>query len=220
MKPTLKLVLCILIAIIPLIYLAFIWDALPAIVPTHFDASGEANDYSPKRQLWLIIGGISVVTIGQYLLMNNMHRIDPKRHGAEPSRSFGRLADGLVFFLTAINFVALLASSGHQVVVTRLIPVLIGLLFAFLGNVMYSLKPNYFAGIRVPWTLADDANWRATHRVAGVLWFVGGIVLAVAALALQGKYLDNLLLILLVPMVLIPVGYSFWYFKRSFARKP
>lgn len=70
---------------------------------------------------------------------------------------------------------------------------LIGLLFVFLGNVMYSLKPNYFAGIRVPWTLDSDDNWKATHRVAGIVWFAGGLLFLICALAMDARFMDRML---------------------------
>ena len=59
-----------------------------------------------------------------------------------------------------------------------------GLLFAFMGNLMHNIKPNYFAGVRTPWTLEDPDTWRATHRLAGKLWFGGGIFVTIAVLVL------------------------------------
>jgi len=29
----------------------------------------------------------------------------------------------------------------------------VGLLFSFIGNYMHTLKPDYFAGLRLPWTV-------------------------------------------------------------------
>ncbi len=214
MKPRFKTIGCMLLCAAPLAYLASIWKGLSAVVPTHFNAAGEANGFSSKETLVAIIAGLSLLTFGLYLLLNNLHRIDPKRHGMEPSGSFSKLADGLALFLTAINFVAVLASSGHAIAVAKIILVLVGGLIAFMGNVMYSLKPNYFAGIRLPWTLADDGNWRATHRLAGVLWFGGGIALVAVALLAGGKYMNVVLPAVLATITLIPVAYSFWYFKQ------
>ncbi len=52
---------------------------------------------------------------------------------------------------------------------------------------MHSIKPNYFAGMRTPWTLEDNDTWRATHRLAGKLWFAGGIILTIIALLLPAE---------------------------------
>jgi len=204
---------------LPLLYLGWIWHSLPAIVPTHFDSLGKANSFSPRWSLWLINGGMAGLAIGIYLLFSNLHRIDPKRSGTAPADSFIRLGDGMVLFLTVLNFIMILSFSGHEIMMSRLVFPFLGLLFAFLGNVLFSIKPNYFAGIRVPWTLADDNNWRATHRVAGIVWFIAGLLLLAGSLLMQQRYVQMLLFALLVPMIVIPVTYSFWYFRHSALNK-
>jgi len=42
----------------------------------------------------------------------------------------------------------------------------VSLLIAGIGNLMYSIKPNYFVGIRTPWTLNSEFVWRKTHQHA------------------------------------------------------
>lgn len=211
----LRLLFCALFSCLPLAYLALIWDSLPAIVPIHFDAEGNANGFSSKESLWMINGGLAALTFALYLLFSNLHRIDPKRSGTEQAASFVRVGDGMVLFLTTLNFITLLSTNGHELAMIRMVYPLIGLLFAFMGNVMFSIKPNYFAGIRVPWTLADDDNWRATHRVAGVVWFIGGVLLVIGSLAIPLRHTLTLMFALLGPMVAIPIAYSFWYFRHS-----
>ena len=215
MGKTFSLITCILISIVPLVYLAIIWDTLPAIVPTHFNSAGKANGFSERSMLWVVCGGLACLSMGMYFLMNNLHRIDPKRKGTLPSQSFTNLGKGLVLFLTVLNFAGLLASSGHELIMTKFMIPVIGLLFVFLGNVMYSIKPNYFAGIRTPWTLTDDDNWRATHRVAGVAMFIGGVVIVAGSLLLEGRHTKLLVLGTVVPMILIPTVYSFWFYRRA-----
>jgi len=97
--------------------------------------------------------------------------------------------------------------------VGRLIFPVIGLLFAFLGNVMHSIKPNYFVGIRTPWTLENDETWRATHRLAGKLWFTGGIIIAVAMLVMHPPANVFAFFSITAILVLVPVIYSYRYFK-------
>lgn len=220
MERRLKLLVCIALCLAPLIYLAFVWQGLPERVPTHFNAAGVPDDYSDKSTLWAIGGLLAALTIGLFLLLNNLHRIDPKRYGGEPSPSFARLADGVVLLVSALNFAMLFASSGHPVAGTKMILPLVGLMFVFLGNVMYSLKPNYFAGIRLPWTLASDDNWKATHRVAGVIWFAGGLAFLVCTLTLDARFMERALWAVLIPMIAVPVAFSFWYFKRHSSNTP
>jgi uncharacterized membrane protein len=213
MKKQLTFAFCCLVSIAPLIYLALIWQKMPGTVPTHFDGEGNPNGFSSKGTLWIINGFLAALNIGVYLLLTNLHRIDPKQSGKEPSGTFSKMAVGMTIFMSAINLITILASNNTIPINKVLYPV-IGLLFAFLGNIMYSIKPNYFAGFKLPWTLADDGNWRATHRLAGWLWFFGGIGLAICGLVLPTGYISTIMSVLLLVMVGIPVGYSFLYFKR------
>ena len=50
-------------------------------------------------------------------------------------------------------------------------------LFILLGNLMTKLRPNYFIGIRTPWTLESREVWTKTHRVGGRLMVLGGCLM-------------------------------------------
>src|SRR5438309_3934620 len=107
-----------------------------------------------------------------------------------------------------------LSSSTKGFRVDKIIFPVVGLFFAFMGNVMHSIKPNYFAGLRTPWTLEDPDNWRATHRLAGKLWFAGGLVTTVAVLLLPTVAGFIVFMGILAVLVLIPIIYSYRYFKK------
>jgi uncharacterized membrane protein len=79
---------------------------------------------------------------------------------------------------------------------------------------MNSIKPNYFAGVRTPWTLEDPDTWRSTHRLASKLWFFGGIGLTIAVLLLPNKAGMIVFLSIVGILVLIPVIYSYLYYKK------
>jgi uncharacterized membrane protein len=88
-------------------------------------------------------------------------------------------------------------------------------LFALIGNNMYNLKPNYFAGMRLPWTLENEDNWRATHHLAGRLWFFGGFLIALMALVLNEQWAIYSTFIIVSVLVLIPVIYSYRYYRKQ-----
>ena len=92
--------------------------------------------------------------------------------------------------------------------------VLMGLFFAAMGNLMHSVKPNYFVGIRLPWTLSNDENWRKTHQLASKVWFVGGLVVAALGLILPEKIAIFALFGIIIVICLIPIIYSYREFKK------
>lgn len=206
--------MAMLIALLPAGYLAMVYNQLPAIVPTHFGADMEPDRMGEKAELWLVTGILSLVSIGMYFLLNNLHRIDPKRRGAGSSSAFGKLAFGMVVFLAALNFIIIASAKGTVAMQNFLFP-LLGLLFAFLGNYMNHIKPNYFAGIRLPWTLSSDENWRRTHEVAGKLWFAGGMLIAVVSLFIPVKAMLPIFIGVMLVITLIPVIYSYLLFKQQ-----
>ncbi len=56
---------------------------------------------------------------------------------------------------------------------------LIPALLMLMGNFLPRVRPNYFAGLRTPWTLSSETVWRRTNRLGGKLLFYGGLATAV-----------------------------------------
>jgi uncharacterized membrane protein len=77
------------------------------------------------------------------------------------------------------------------------------------GNLLGKSERNFFIGIRLPWTIASDDNWSATHRLTGRLMFVSG--LALALLTFTSPNIAGTVLLLVLPLV-AGVFYSFFYY--------
>lgn len=65
----------IAIITIPFMYLAYIWNTLPAQVPIHWNAQGEIDGYAGRTSLLLIPFALPVFT---YLILVFIPRLDPK----------------------------------------------------------------------------------------------------------------------------------------------
>ena len=209
--------LVILLALSPLVYLAIIWNSLPAQVPIHFNTRFEPDKTGSKDELGCLVAVLSAVSLIIYFLLTNLRRFDPKQRGAAPSSSFTKLALVISVFITIVNFLILIAVKENAAILRRLLFPLLGLFIAFMGNYMNNIRPNYFAGIRLPWTLSSDENWKRTHRLAGRLWFIAGLLMAALFLIVPGSVV--LFLIIMAVIVMIPVVYSYWLFKHSAAKK-
>ena len=203
------------ISLLPMVYLSIVWNKIPEKVVLHYNAKFEPDRIGDKSELWLVTGILVVVSILVYLLLQNLHLFDPKRKNKTSSPAFGKLAAGLVVFMAALNCIIIASAAGGNVPISRFLFPLIGLLFAFIGNYMHSLKPNYFAGIRLPWTLSSDENWRLTHKLAGKLWFLGGLIIVIASLFIPAKHILYFFIPVMILLVAIPVVYSFRLFKNK-----
>jgi uncharacterized membrane protein len=149
-----------------------------------------------------------------YLLIKFLPSIDPKRTAKYSSGTFKQLAFVLLLFLTIINMAIMYAVSHEGFQMNKLVLPLVGILLAYIGNIMHSLKPNYFVGIRTPWTLEDEDTWRKTHQMGGKLWLAGGIAVAVLTLLLPADVALFAFISVVVIMAIIPIVYSYIYFKK------
>ena len=205
------------IMIAPAIYLWLRWKKFPETVPMHYNLKGEVDRYGSKNELILLVAVLTVVSVGTYLLLNNVHRFDPKKKFTGTNKgTMDNLAFGVCIFLAGMNAMMIYYCSNPGLEIkTNLILAAVGLLFAFIGNYMHSLKPNYFAGIRLPWTLENEDNWKLTHALAGKLWFAGGLLIAVIALASGPSVALIALFAIMAVIVLVPCIYSYRLFKRQ-----
>jgi immunity protein, SdpI family len=201
------------IIIIPAIYLAYVWNALPERVPIHFDAKGEPNGWGSRASEFILIG-INVLT---YLFLLFFKKIDPKNPGESYFTSnFYKFRIALIFFLSAISVMVIHAGlPGNGLFNGQWMMALLFLFFAVLGNFMINLKPSWFIGIRTPWTLSNDVVWRKTHQLGGRVWFYGGLLCAALTFLLSGALLEALLLTFVLGSAVFFFVYSFWLFKQE-----
>lgn len=197
------------IALIPSVYLAVKWETIPEVVPVHFDGKFEPDRYGSRNELWLMVAIITGSSLLTYLLLENLHKIDPKRKGKPLPVVFSRLGTGLAMFFSALCLLAVLSCTGPLHQVDHLLVPMLGFIIAFSGNIMHSLKPNYFAGIRLPWTLNNEENWRKTHQLSGKLWFATGVAMIAAGLLLPRLHLEYVVLTSILVLAAIPVAYSY-----------
>jgi uncharacterized membrane protein len=162
----------------------WVWMQLPATaeIAVHFGASGEADGWAHPWPGLFMVPGAGVLV---WLLMAALPYIDPK--GANLARSanaYFTIWVGIIAVLTAAQAAIVAASLGIGVNTTRLITAAVGALFIAIGNVFGKLRWNTTAGIRTPWTLADERVWDKTHRFGGRVFVAGGVIMLVAALVL------------------------------------
>ncbi|MDE3211609.1 MAG: SdpI family protein, partial [Bacteroidota bacterium] len=126
---------------------------------------------------------------------------------------FQKIGMAVVLLLCAINCFVIYSSKAGSGSIGGFLPVILGIFFAFLGNLMHSIKPNYFAGIRTPWTLESEETWRKTHQLGGKLWFAGGLVLAVSGLLFPLATMKIVMPVVIAILVIWPIAYSYLYYK-------
>jgi len=167
------------IAIIAGLILTFLvslaaYPQLPDTVVSHWNAAGVPDGSMGKLAG---IGLVPVISVALVALLMFLPRVDPLRKNYAAFRNwyYGFILVFVVFML-AVQCQIILWSLGYHISMNLVMPVLIGLLFIYVGFFLERVEPNWFAGIRTPWTLSSAMVWKKTHMLGGKLFKIAGIV--------------------------------------------
>jgi len=192
------------ITLLPILLGLILWDRLPEQIATHFDANGVADDWSSRG--FAVFGLPLILLAVQWLCMLGT-AADPKQKNIS--------GKAITLVLWIIPVVSLLCNAAVYAYALEIpfnmatgIGIFIGIVFLVIGNYLPKSRQNYTMGIKIPWTLHDENNWNATHRFAGRLYMVLGLL--VIALSICG--LLAWMLPILIACVLVPVLYSYVYY--------
>ena len=201
----------ILLTVVSLLLSLTVFSSLPEQIPAHWNVHGTVDRFATILTVFIFPGIIFLITI----LFQFMRRTDPNSDNYDKfQREYHRytFVIGLVFF--AVQIMTIAAAFRMDFNVNLIFCLGIGSLFIFIGNLLPKTKHNYFIGIRTPWTLADEQNWFRTHRLAGKIWVLGGLIVALTALAPESFQVPVFLTILAV-MVVTPFVYSYTEFRKK-----
>lgn len=197
--------LCLLAAIC-------IYPSLPDMIPIHWDLQGNVNGYGDPLSIFLF----PILSLGIDIGMVVTRKIDPKReqyarfHGVY--QGFRILLSVFMAAVFAITILQILYPDTSYLSIV--VPIATGILLLYIGNEMPKIRPNYFFGIKTPWTLANEDVWRKTHRISGRIWVIGAILCMLTGCLPDAWILPAMLGILLI-MVLYPILYSYLLFHKQ-----
>ena len=213
MKPSVKKELPVIaIILLPFIYLAYIWHELPARIPIHWNVQGEIDRYGSRSELIIVVFALPVLI---YLILLVVPLIDPKYKIKNMGSKYQDIKILTTLFMSVLAMYIIYSVKNASLFNPNFIFLLLGILYAILGNYMKTIRANYFVGIRTPWTLENEAVWKATHRMGGVLWFAGGLIIVAGSLVLGQKANFIFFMVVTGIIVLVPVIYSYVKFKEE-----
>ena len=210
MKMNKKLLLLTSIVILfPILWGVMIWSQLPNQIPIHFNFAGQANSFSSKL---LAVIGLPIFLLLVHLFVIFVTSRDPK------NQTMNEKMGKVIYWLTPIvslslSYLIYSKALGSTTNPSIFVSALLGLIFVMMGNYMPKLKVNHTVGVRLPWTLQSEDNWHKTHRLAGKLWVLGGLILLLdAGLPFATPYVMGFVIL---SIVFIPVMYSYQLSRRD-----
>lgn len=198
----------VLIMLAPMVFLLIKWNEIPEQIPMHWNIEGEVDGYGPKYLTPLF-------NIGLYLLLLIAPKIDPRKRNYDLfAGTYYKLRMLLILFFSTMSVVTLLIGMGAEIRMERFISIAVSILFAIMGNYMSTIRPNFFIGIRTPWTLDNEDVWKRTHLLGGRFWFWGGLACLIASFMLPNEALAVFMVAVLLIVSIIPIVYSYILFRK------
>lgn len=198
------LIITSIVTILPVLIGIICWNRLPDVMATHFGFNNEANGFSSKA---FAVFGLPMILLAVLWVGAFVTAHDPKRQNISP-----KMFSLMLWIAPVISLVAAATiypvNLGYELNIAFFSELLLGLMFIIIGNYLPKARQNYTIGIKIPWTLANEENWNRTHRLAGYLWMICGILMILISLTrfVPAEWLIGIFLI----MVLVPCIYSFW----------
>lgn len=192
-----------------------VYPRLPARVPTHWNIRGQVDGYGPRWISTFLLPAMLLVVWG---LLRFLPRIDPRRANyAKMQGTYDLVVNLTLTLLAALHLVLLGAVAGAPISIARVVPALVGVSLVVIGNVLPRARPNWWFGIRTPWTLSNDRVWERTHRVGGY------VMTAIGALAILASILGVTIALAAVGIAAAALGlgliaYSYFAWKQETSR--
>lgn len=205
------LILTSIVILIPMLVGLLLWSKLPEQIPSHWNINGEVDGWSSKA---FVVFAIPAIMLGFHWICVLASSLDPKSKGYH-----SKMVLLVLWIIPVISLVlcslVYTAALGYSLNVQIIMPLLVGLMFIIVGNLLPKCRQSYTLGIKLPWTLASEENWNKTHRFSGKVWVIGGVV--TMATAFLGSFW--ILLGVLGLMVIIPTVYSYMHYRKHAQEK-
>lgn len=196
---------------IPIILGLLFYNQLPEQMPIHWNAAGEVDDYTSKI---FALFGLPMILLVFHMALVWVTDKDPKY------MNIPKVMYVIIYFLIPIISTICVGFSintalpnGLDINISSTLPLVLGIIFLFVGNYLPKCKQSYTVGIKTPWALHDEENWNKTHRLAGFLWIIGGILIIICSLFFSTMV--NPFFVIILAMTVIPYVYSYLIYKKK-----
>lgn len=196
---------------------AILWPTTPDRVPVHWNISGQVDRYGGKFEGLLLV---PLIALGVYVLFLLLPRIDPGRANyAQFGTAYAAVRIGVISFMAALDTFVLLTARGARIPVTDVVTAVAGTLFIVVGSVLGKIRPNWFVGVRTPWTLSSKRAWVKTHRLGGWLFILAGVAVVVVGFV-NGRWAVITLLASITGVAIVLTVYSYLEWRRDPEKLP
>ncbi len=205
------LIITALLTLLPIVFGVLAWDKLPDPMPSHFNSAGEADSFMPKAGVVFALPAFMLVV---HILCAALTLMDPKRKNID-GKPFLMVLWICPVMSILVNGMVYVYALGGKINITTVVLIGCGILFIVLGNYLPKCGQNYSIGIKTPWALNDENNWRATHRFGGKVFVVVGVISVILAFVVSASpVLFWAYFVLVMLSSVVPMAYSYIYYLK------
>lgn len=207
-----KLIISSIVILLPMLLGLIGGKFLPAEIAVHWGFNGEADGFMSPSAVFVILPMILLAVHWICFILTAIIDKNAERNKKIMNITFwiipviSSASCGLMFF----------SALGYTANMSAFVYIILAIAFIFIGNYMPKTVRNRTMGIKIKWTLANDENWNATHRFAGKVYVAAGI-LSLLAIPLPMAALPFVLIAIMVLCVVLPIVYSFVFYKKQLA---
>ena len=178
-KKTLLISFAVLPLIISLIALIF----LPEEIPAHYGANFTVDRYGSKFEI--LIFPVSIFVLSLIFLLPGLFMKN------ETNKKITlNIGLALILLFNAVNYYILFVQANNITninsgvfAIERILLLIFGVFFIFIGNLMPMSRRNSFVGLRTKWSMTNDTVWKKCQLFGGVSLIILGIILMFIAFA-------------------------------------
>ena len=206
------------LVIIGLVLLSFVlvgisFSFLSDIIPIHLGVDGKPDQYGSKYfvllfPLIMTLASISILLVNKYGKVSDNYKENLLKTCLK--------VDGILFGVEVVFIIyASLYNENSVFDVSKVILPLIGLSLVSIGNYMPKIMKNKTLGVKTYWSMYNDVTWQKTHRLAGFVFVISGLIVIILSLFFKDAVNFIILMVVLLIALIITTVASYIYYKEE-----
>jgi uncharacterized membrane protein len=197
-----------ILLLLPFIYCLVVYDRLPAFAP--FPVNWGQSIY----YLLIFTMGVSFLA---YLMLLIKPAIVPKTSLHENPKSLHQIKILILCFTSLLSLIYISAEIGIPFNWSKIAFLLSMAYIIAIGNLYPTLRFNFVIGIKNAWTQSDEGIWKKTHRFAGKVFFLGGLIGAIYGILFDTNpvpYMPVIWVAYVFALLLLAHVYSYMVYRK------
>lgn len=185
------------------------YPMLPDEIIIHWGAGGVPDGFGSKLTGVMLMQLVQFIMLGIYVIIP---RIDPEKKISTSTGYYSNLMNLMLGYFMFFNVLFITQNLGYEYNMTSVMMPAVGILLFLIGGILGKAEPNWFVGVRTPWTLSNDEVWRTTHEKSSKMFKIWGLI------AIAGVLYPAASVWVLVSVILVSIVYLFVFSYREYQR--